>query len=163
MDLDPYMLVLKIRMLVTDTFEIQVEHEPRWYLKGPPLTSLPQLEDFGLFDVDPALFGIVPSPSAPSAEDSLIFPETEIVDLDFDLINVDPALLGIVPSPLALLAEGSRVFPETEIVDLDSGLIDVDSILLGIVPSPPVESVEGSCVFPKTEIVDLTSDTDVED
>ncbi|KAB1222756.1 hypothetical protein CJ030_MR2G026850 [Morella rubra] len=51
MDLEPYVLVLKVRTWVTDTYEVLVEHEPHWFLKEPPLPPLPRLEDFGLIDV----------------------------------------------------------------------------------------------------------------
>lgn len=46
-NLDPYIMVLHIRVWVSDFFEISVAHMPHWYLKDPPL---PRLEDFSLVD-----------------------------------------------------------------------------------------------------------------
>ncbi|KAB1206476.1 hypothetical protein CJ030_MR7G000068 [Morella rubra] len=58
LDMDPYIVIMKIRVGVSDNLEIPVEHEPYWYLKDFPL---PGPIDFGLVDTPPEL--IVPYPS----------------------------------------------------------------------------------------------------
>lgn len=80
-DLDQYVVVLKIRAWISDTFEILVEHTPYKYLKDPPL---PRPRDFSL--VNNPLEPIVPypSPSAPSAESSRVSSDTKVIDFSSD-------------------------------------------------------------------------------
>ncbi|KAB1202743.1 hypothetical protein CJ030_MR8G001482 [Morella rubra] len=84
MDLDPYVLVLKVRTWVTDTYEVLVEHEPYWFLNEPPLPPLPRLEDFGLIDVPPKFLRLDYTPPTPPAESSRVSPEASIIDLTSD-------------------------------------------------------------------------------
>ncbi|KAB1223005.1 hypothetical protein CJ030_MR2G007301 [Morella rubra] len=63
LDVDPYIVVVKLWTYVTESFEVFVGYEPQWYLKDPP-ASLPRIEDFGLVDVDLALLNVVPPPPA---------------------------------------------------------------------------------------------------
>ncbi|KAB1216104.1 hypothetical protein CJ030_MR4G009593 [Morella rubra] len=64
-DLDPYVVILKIRAWVSNTYAIVVEHEPYLYLKDPPL---PRVKYFRLVDVPPEPIIPYPSPPAPQAE-----------------------------------------------------------------------------------------------
>ncbi|KAB1213032.1 hypothetical protein CJ030_MR5G013086 [Morella rubra] len=61
LDMDSYVVVLKIRVWVLDNFEISVEHKPYLYLKDLPLLNL---VNFGLVDVPPE--PIIPYPFLPA-------------------------------------------------------------------------------------------------
>ncbi|KAB1212597.1 hypothetical protein CJ030_MR5G022564 [Morella rubra] len=74
LDLDPYVLVLKVRTWVTDAYEVLVEHEPHWFLKEQPLSPLLCVEDFGLIDVPPEFLRLDYTPLAPPAESSRVSP-----------------------------------------------------------------------------------------
>ncbi|KAB1219822.1 hypothetical protein CJ030_MR3G009464 [Morella rubra] len=78
LDVDPYIVVLKLWTYVTKSFEVFVGYEPQWYLKDPPASPVPRIEDFGLVDVDPALLHVVPPPPATPVEGN---GDNEIIDL----------------------------------------------------------------------------------
>ncbi|KAB1212600.1 hypothetical protein CJ030_MR5G022567 [Morella rubra] len=65
-------------------YEVLVEHEPHWFLKEPPLSPLPCVEDFGLIDVPPEFLRLDYTPPAPPAESSRVSPEAGIIDLTSD-------------------------------------------------------------------------------
>ncbi|KAB1213273.1 hypothetical protein CJ030_MR5G009632 [Morella rubra] len=56
-------------------------YEPQWYLKDPPASPVPRIEDFGLVDVDPALLHVVLPPPAVPVEGN---GNNEIIDLTSD-------------------------------------------------------------------------------
>ncbi|KAB1208002.1 hypothetical protein CJ030_MR7G002564 [Morella rubra] len=81
LDVDPYIVVVKLWTYVTESFEVFVGYEPQWYLKDPPASPVPRVEDFGLVNVDPALLHVVPPPPAPPVEGN---GDNEIIDLTSD-------------------------------------------------------------------------------
>ena len=81
MDIDPYIVVVKLWIYVTESFEVFVGYEPHWYLKDPPASPVPRVEDFGLVAVNLALLHIVPHPPEPPVEGN---EDNEIIDLTFD-------------------------------------------------------------------------------
>ncbi|KAB1205750.1 hypothetical protein CJ030_MR7G028065 [Morella rubra] len=81
LDVDPYIVVVKLWIYVTESFEVFVGYEPHWYLKDPPVPPVPRVEDFGLVNVDPALLHVVPPPPAPPVEGN---GDNEIIDLTSD-------------------------------------------------------------------------------
>ncbi|KAB1202623.1 hypothetical protein CJ030_MR8G005829 [Morella rubra] len=84
LDLDLYVLVLKVRTWVTNAYEVLVEHEPHWFLKEPPLPPLPHVEDFGLIEVPLEFLRLDYTSPALSAESSCVSPEAGIIDLTSD-------------------------------------------------------------------------------
>ena len=80
LDVDPYIVVVKLWIYVTESFEIFVGYEPHWYLKDPSAPLVSRVEDFGLVNVDPALQHGVP-PLAPPVEGN---GDNEIIDLTSD-------------------------------------------------------------------------------
>ncbi|KAB1206352.1 hypothetical protein CJ030_MR7G018882 [Morella rubra] len=81
LDVDPYIVVVKLWTYVTESFEVFMGYEPQWYLKDPPTPPVPRVEDFSLVDVDPTLLHIVPPPPAPPVEGN---GDNEIIDLTSD-------------------------------------------------------------------------------
>ncbi|KAB1206592.1 Cysteine-rich receptor-like protein kinase 25 [Morella rubra] len=81
LDVDPYILVMTIWTIVTDSFEVYVGYEPQWYLKEPLKNPVPLVEDLELVDFDPTLLYDVPPPPAPPVE---AIGENEIIDLISD-------------------------------------------------------------------------------
>ncbi|KAB1204948.1 hypothetical protein CJ030_MR7G015218 [Morella rubra] len=81
LDVDPYIVVVKLWTYVTKSFEIFVGYKSQWYLKDPFASPVPRIEDFGLVDVDPALLHVVPPPPAAPVEG---IGDNEIIDLTSD-------------------------------------------------------------------------------
>ncbi|KAB1227057.1 hypothetical protein CJ030_MR1G014921 [Morella rubra] len=84
LDMDPYVVyvvIMKIRVWISDDFEVTMGHEPHWYLKD---FSLPSLEVFSLVDAPPE--PIVPYPSPPTllVEGSQSTPVDDVIDLTSD-------------------------------------------------------------------------------
>lgn len=89
LDMDIYVVMLKIRAWVSDNFEILVEHEPRWYLKDLPL---PRINDFGLVDAPSEPIIPCPSPPAPPTECSQISPDNDMIYLTSNTEDEDKGL-----------------------------------------------------------------------
>ncbi|KAB1209498.1 hypothetical protein CJ030_MR6G007272 [Morella rubra] len=50
LNVDPYIVVVKLWTYVTESFEVFVGYEPHWYLKDPPTPPVPRVEDLSLVD-----------------------------------------------------------------------------------------------------------------
>lgn len=78
-DLDPYIVVLDIRVWVLNSIEMSMKHTPHWYLKDPPL---PRPEDISLVDASVETIVPYPSPPVPTVETSRVSLDDNMVDLN---------------------------------------------------------------------------------